>query len=52
MCNKPRITLTIDKDILTNLKIAAEQNNRSISQQVCFELKHHKNFIENGGKTR
>ncbi len=47
MCNKPRITLTLDRDILTNLKNTAEQNNRSISQQVCFELKHYKNFQEN-----
>lgn len=38
---KRRISITIDEDILENIKILAEDCDRSLSQYINLVLKHH-----------
>ena len=38
---KERISITIDNDLLANLKILAEKDDRSLSQYINIVLKEH-----------
>ena len=43
---KEKISITIDSDILTKLKIEAEHDDRSLSQYINIVLKQHLNNLE------
>ena len=44
---KEKISITIDSDILNNLRILAERDDRSLSQYINLILKSHVNTDNN-----
>ncbi len=43
---KEKISITIDNDILEKIRIAAEEDDRSLSQYINIVLKEHIKLIE------
>ena len=43
---KEKISITIDNDILEKIRIAAEEDDRSLSQYINIVLKEHIKHIE------
>lgn len=44
---KQKISITIDEDVLTNIKLLAEDADRSLSQYINIVLKQHINDKNN-----
>ena len=43
---KEKISITIDSDLLEKLRIAAEEDDRSLSQYINIILKEHINLLQ------